>query len=217
VAQVVSGTGRFTDIIERVEQLREMIAAPPPDAPAIRKESTWLDAHCRAVIAQAPFLLLATAGADGRCDVSPRGDAPGFVRVLDDETLAIPDRPGNRRLDSLQNILANPHVGLIFLIPGMDETLRVNGRAMLVRDPELLAQMPAQGKVPSLAIVVETEQVYFQCARAFKRSKLWQPETWLDRAELPTFGRILKDQAKLDEMSVEEIDRYLDEANRNLY
>jgi PPOX class probable FMN-dependent enzyme len=217
VAQVVSSTGRFTDVIERTDQLRALIPAPQPDAPAVRKQRPRLDAHCRAVIAQAPFLLLATAGSDGRCDVSPRGDAPGFVQVLDDETLAIPDRPGNRRLDSLQNILDNPHAGLIFLVPGMDETLRVNGRAMLVRDPDLLAQMPARGKTPTLAIVIETEEVYFQCARAFKRSRLWQPDTWLDRDTLPTLGRILKDQARIDDLTVEQIDCYLDEANRNLY
>jgi uncharacterized protein len=207
----------FRNVVSSVEQLRELVPAPKPDAFAILKELTALDEHCRAVIAASPFMLLATADADGRCDVSPRGDGPGFVLVLDDQTLVIPDRPGNRRLDSLQNILENPHVGLIFMVPGMDETLRVNGRATLVQDPELLARMPAQGKTPTLAIVVETEEVYFQCARAFKRSRLWQPEHWSDRAALPTFGRILKDQVKPQDLTADDLDGYLEESNRNLY
>lgn len=206
----------ITGAITSIEQLRDIIPAPKPDAYSILKQQTALDAHCRAVIAAAPFLLLATAGADGRCDVSPRGDGPGFVLVLDDNTIAVPDQPGNRRLDSLENIIENPYAGLIFMVPGMDETLRVNGPATIVQDPDLLARMPAGNKAPTLAIVVETEEVYFQCARALKRASLWQPERWIDRAGLPTFGRILKDQINPAGMTAEDLDAYLEESNRRL-
>lgn len=214
MAQAVSP---FTGAITSIDQLRDIIPAPKPDAYSILKQQTQLDDHCRAVIAAAPFMLLATASPDGRCDVSPRGDGPGFVLVLDDHTLAIPDRPGNRRLDSLENIIENPFAGLIFMVPGMDETLRVNGPATIVQDPDLLARMPAGGKTPTLAIVVEAEEVYFQCARALKRARIWQHEDWIDRSELPTLGRILKDQIKMAEMTAEEIDCSLEESNRNLY
>lgn len=214
MAQAVS---TYTGALTSVEQLRDIIPAPKPDAFSILKQQTALDQHCRAVIAASPFMLLATAGSDGRCDVSPRGDGPGFVYVIDDTTLAIPDRPGNRRLDSLENIIENPHVGLIFMVPGMDETLRVNGPATIVQDPDLLARMPAGGKTPTLAIVVEAEEVYFQCARALKRASLWNPERWIERAALPTLGRILKDQIKTANLTAEEIDCSLEESNRNLY
>ena len=214
MAQAVS---TYAGALTSIDQLRSIIPAPKPDAYSILKQQSALDGHCRAVIAAAPFMLLATAGADGRCDVSPRGDAPGFVYVIDDHTLAIPDRPGNRRLDSLENIIENPYVGLIFMVPGMDETLRVNGPATIVQDPELLARMPAGGKTPTLAIVVEAEEVYFQCARALKRAQIWQPERWIDRARLPTLGRILMDQIKPTDITAEDIDCSLEESNRNLY
>jgi uncharacterized protein len=214
---MAQATTTYSGAISSIEQLRDIVPAPKPDAFSILKQQTQLDEHCRAVIAASPFMLLATAGRDGRCDVSPRGDGPGFVLVLDDHTIAIPDRPGNRRLDSLENIIENPHVGLIFLVPGMDETLRVNGPATIVQDPDLLARMPAGNKTPTLAIVVETEEVYFQCARALKRAQLWQPERWIDRAAIPTFGRILKDQIKPAGMTAEDLDCYLEEGNRNLY
>src|SRR5688500_1877904 len=119
----------FNQVVTSMEQLRGIIESPKLDALSILKEHTELDAHCRAFVAQAPFLLLATAGASGRCDVSPRGDAPGFVRVLDERTIVIPDRPGNRRIDSMRNIIENPHAGVVFMVPNVDETLRVNGRA----------------------------------------------------------------------------------------
>jgi PPOX class probable FMN-dependent enzyme len=211
---VCTATGHAVTTVER---LREIISAPKADAPALKKQLPALDAHCRAFIATSPFLLLATAGASGRCDVSPRGDAPGFVLVLDDATIVIPDRPGNRRLDSLQNILENPHAGLIFLVPNVEETLRVNGRAWISEDPELLARMRADGKTPQLGIVVETEEVYFQCARAFRRAHLWSPETWIERDALPSFGTILRDQVRLDGMTAADIDAALEESNKRLY
>lgn len=203
--------------VTSLARLREIIATPGEDAPAVRKQLARLDAHCAAFIAKSPFLLLATASADGRCDVSPRGDGPGFVLMLNACTLVIPDRPGNRRLDSFQNIIENPQVGLIFLVPNVEETLRANGRAWLSEDPELLARIEMQGKTPQLGIVVEVEEVYFHCARAFRRANLWEPETWIERDELPTLGQILHDQLRLAELTAEVIDTSLAESNRRLY
>src|SRR5215469_2391949 len=149
----------WRDVVTSVETLRTIVGGEPSEV-ARRKELSALDVHARAFIAGSPFLLLGTSSSDGRCDVSPKGDAPGFVRVIDDHHLAIPDRPGNKRLDGMRNILSNPHVGLIFLVPGNDFTLRVNGRAAITRDPELLRTLEAQGKVPLLAIGVEVEEVF---------------------------------------------------------
>lgn len=203
--------------IRTAERLREVITSPPPDSPAVRKEMPKLDEFCRAFIEKCPFLLLGTSGRGGRCDVSPKGDAPGFVVVLDDNTLAIPDRPGNRRIDSLLNIIENPHAGVIFIVPNVDETLRVNGRAMLSEDPELLAQMTMKGKAPKLAIVVEIEEVFFHCARAFKRAKLWDPGTWIERKELPSLGEILAAEINPDGMTAADLDERLAESNKRLY
>ena len=184
---------------------------------SLLKQKETLDEHCRSVIAAAPFMLLATAGRDGRCDVSPRGDAPGFVMVLDDRTIVIPDRPGNRRLDSLENIIDNPHAATLFMVPNMDETLRVNGRAWITDDPDLLSQMKMQNKQPLLGIVIEAEEVYFQCARAFKRSNIWRPESWIDRSSLPSFAQILYDQIRPEGETIENLERYNAESNRRLY
>jgi hypothetical protein len=161
---------------------------------ARKKEIPALDAHSRTFIAQSPFLLLGTSSADGRCDVSPKGDAPGFVRVLDDHHLVIPDRPGNKRLDGMRNILSNPHVGIIFLVPGNDFTLRVNGRACITRDPEMLRTLAAQGKTPRLAIGVEVEEVFLHCARSFRRGRLWDQASWPGAEALPSMPCMLYDQ-----------------------
>jgi PPOX class probable FMN-dependent enzyme len=200
-----------------VERLREIINAPALDSGVRRKELQFIDAHARNFISRSPFALLSTARADGRCDVSPRGDGPGFVKVLDDTTLIVPDRPGNRRLDSMENIIENPHAGLLFLIPGMDETLRVNGRAALTEDHDLLEPLVMKGKIPLIGIVIEVEELFFHCARAFRRSQLWQPDTWIERSEMPTLGKIMADQLKLGDALVDEIDEGLEQANRNLY
>jgi PPOX class probable FMN-dependent enzyme len=154
-----------------------------------------LDRHCRNFIAHSPFLVLATAGADGGVDASPRGDAPGFVQVLDDRTLAIPDRRGNNRLDSMSNISARPQVGLLFFIPGIGETLRVNGRARITTDPELTVRMAVQHKAPAAAILVEVEQAYLHCGKALIRSHLWDDTYRLDRHAFPSLGRMMADQA----------------------
>lgn len=182
----------FKDIVTSREELRAIFGAPGERA--VLKERPSLDVHARAFIASAPFVLLATSSRAGRCDVSPKGDAPGFVVVLDDTHLVIPDRPGNNRIDGLTNIVENPHVGMIFLIPGREDTLRVNGRACIVRDDEILAPLEVQGKRPRVAIGVEVEECFLHCAKAFKRSGLWERERWPDVAGLPSMARMLWDQ-----------------------
>jgi len=197
-------------------ELREIVQDPSQGV--LDKDIGRIDAHARTIIAHSPFLLLATSGPDGTCDVSPKGDPAGSVLVLDDHRLAIADRPGNRRVDSFRNVLRNPHVGLLFLVPGMNETLRVNGRATLVSDAPFFDDLAVRGKRPRLAILVEVEELYMHCAKAFLRSSLWEPETWPDRATLPTLGRIIKDQMGIAGVSAEEIDKDLDQdATTNRY
>jgi PPOX class probable FMN-dependent enzyme len=161
---------------------------------AANKVLSRLDPHCRAFIALSPFLVLATTDGAGRLDASPRGDAPGFVAVLDDATLLLPDRPGNRRVDSYANIVANPAVGLLFMVPGIDETVRVNGTARVVTDADLLAQVPAQGKVPAAGLLITVQEAFFHCAKALIRSRLWDPGTRVERKSFPTLGKIIADQ-----------------------
>jgi uncharacterized protein len=156
------------------------------------KLATKLNPLTRQFIERSPFLCLATSDPSGACDVSPRGDPRGFVRILDDETLLVPERPGNRIADSLRNILANPHVGLLFVIPGVTDTFRVNGRATLTDDAALLEPCIVEEKVPKLGILVDILEAYTQCSKAFLRSHLWDPTTFIDRGELPTNGEILK-------------------------
>ncbi|WP_406038652.1 pyridoxamine 5'-phosphate oxidase family protein [Micromonospora sp. NBC_00898] len=172
------------------EELRELLGAPMPRA--VTKERTVLHERDRQWLAASPFCLVATAGADGSCDVSPKGDPPGFTLVLDETTIAIPERPGNRRADGYRNILDNPHVGLVYLIPGRTDTLRINGRARLVRDAPFFDDMVVKGHRPVLAVVVEIEQIFYHCAKAFLRSELWRPETWRPDA-LPSRPRLIKE------------------------
>lgn len=198
----------FRDLVTSEDALRTLVGTP--SELALKKQIATLDAHCRDFIAHAPFVLMATSGADGSCDVSPKGDAPGFVRVLDERHLVIPDRPGNKRLDGMRNILGNPHVGLIFLIPGRRETLRVNGRACITQNPDLLGSLMAMGKRPLLAIGVEVEEVYLHCAKAFIRSSLWQPDRWPKVERLATAAQMFWDQAK-PACTVEELAQHIDE------
>lgn len=178
---------------------------------ALKKELPALDHHCRGFIARSPFVLIGSSDAAGNGDVTPKGDRPGFVAILDDTTLAIPDRPGNNRLDTLENIIVNPAIGLLFLIPGMNETLRVNGTAKITLDADLRERLAVDGKAPLSVIVVSVRSAYMHCAKAFMRSNLWKPETWPDRASLPTLGAILRDQVAYAP-TAEEGDRRLDEA-----
>jgi PPOX class probable FMN-dependent enzyme len=202
----------FNDIVTSEQELRDMLGEPAQRS--VLKERPALDDHFRAFIARSPFLLMATSGADGTCDVSPKGDAPGFVLVLDDRRIVIPDRPGNKRFDGMQNLLANPHIGLIFFVPGRDETLRINGRAWITKDPELLSRCEAQGKTPQLAIGVEVEQCFLHCAKAFLRSKLWRPNEWPEPGGLASMARVLHDQIKPAGITVQDYECDMEERNR---
>jgi uncharacterized protein len=170
------------------EELRRLLGEPSDLVRA--KVGDRLNELTRQFVDRSPFVLLATSAPDGTCDVSPRGDPPGFVRVLDEQTLLLPERPGNRLADSLRNILANPRVGLLFVVPGVGDTLRVNGRATLVADDELLAPSAVDGKVPKLGILVHADEVFTHCSKAFLRSQLWDPERYVERSELPSSGEI---------------------------
>jgi hypothetical protein len=204
-------------VVGSEQELRELYGFPGERA--VAKEQPALDEHCRAFIAHAPFLVLGTAGADGRCDVSPKGDAPGFVHVLDDHHLAVPDRLGNNRLDGMRNIVENAHVGLLFFIPGREDTLRVNGRARIVRDEALLERLAVGGKRPVTALVVEVEQCFLHCARAFKRAGLWQPERWPDTTGVPSMQRAIWDllPVKPAGQTVEQYERDSQERLKILY
>jgi uncharacterized protein len=175
--------------ITSMAELRELLGEP--GVRAATKDRVRLVDQDRDWLAASPFCLIATAAADGTCDVSPKGDPPGFTYVIDETTIAIPDRPGNRRADGFRNILANPHVGLIYLIPGRNDTLRINGRARLVRDAPFFDELVVKGHRPSLALVVEIEQLFYHCPKSFMRSALWRPDTWLPGV-LPSTARIVK-------------------------
>lgn len=206
-------------VISDEQSLRSLFQAVHPLAAL--KSQTSLDQHAQAFIARSPFLCIGTQNRDGRADVSPRGDPPGFVRILDQRTLAIPDRPGNNRLDTQVNILANPTVGLLFIIPGFDDTLRVNGQATLVNDPAVLEGMSIKDRAPKLAIVVRVDEVFLHCAKAFRRSQLWNPDHFQDRKAMPSLSKIILDQttgAPKDEGEMRRIDEDLEvEYSKTLY
>ncbi|MEZ5343044.1 MAG: pyridoxamine 5'-phosphate oxidase family protein [Acidimicrobiales bacterium] len=172
-----------TSTITTIEQLRALYREP--SAVAANKKGHAIDEHTRRYLAASPFCLLATSDANGRCDVSPRGGPPGMVRVLDERRIALPDLNGNNLLDSLQNIVANPHAGLICLIPGLDETIRFDGVASLTTDPTILGLWDDELRTPKLAIVIEVDALFIHCAKAFRRSGLWQPESWPANEALP--------------------------------
>jgi uncharacterized protein len=175
--------------ITSVAELQTLYGAP--NERSARKQIDRLDEHCRAFIAASPFVLLATYGPSNGADCSPRGDQPGWVEVADDTTLLLPDRRGNNRIDSLRNIVESPPVGLLFMVPGANETLRINGNAYLSLDRELLERFAIDGKAPRSVIVVSVVEAFIQCARALVRSDLWNPEKLIDRATLPSMGTIL--------------------------
>jgi PPOX class probable FMN-dependent enzyme len=201
----------FAEVMTDEGSLRELLGEP--SELVVKKQLAALDAHCRAFIALSPFAAVGTAGADGRYDVSPRGDGPGFVRVLDERRLAIPERPGNRRADTLRNILQTGAIGLLFIIPGVEETLRVNGRAWLTRDARLLTGMAVRGKEPLLAIGVEVEEAFLHCAKAFKRSRLWDGATWPERAALPSLAQMLVDQVgSACDLTLDDLDQRIAES-----
>jgi PPOX class probable FMN-dependent enzyme len=202
----------FTDVITTKAQLRDAVGFPA--ARVARKVITTLDAHCRLFISLSPYVLLSTVDDTGNMDVSPKGDPPGFVQVLDDTTLAIPDRPGNKRADGLLNIVENPRVGLLFLVPGYGETLRVGGSARIVQDEDVLATMAIGGRQPTLALIVNVEEAFFHCAKCAIRSALWQPQAWPDVSAIPTYAQITVDQTDWHE-SAETVARQLRESYKN--
>ncbi|MFZ0548466.1 MAG: pyridoxamine 5'-phosphate oxidase family protein [Candidatus Promineifilaceae bacterium] len=205
----------FNEIIADEKTLREIIGYPS-DMNA-NKVIPILDDHCKAFIARSPYLLLASSDGDGNLDISPKGDPPGFVQILDNQTIAIPDRIGNGRIDTLTNIVENDQVALFFLIPGKRETLRVSGSAIIVRDNWLREQMAVKGKLPNLAIVVKVQRAFMHCAKSMIRSKIWQPDLWQDSSDMSSLSRILIDHANLS-CSVDELQEFIDESyEKRLY
>lgn len=177
-------------LITSEAKLRELIGSPPDIV--CTKIAAELNELTRQYIERSPFMCIATSDADGNCDLSPRGDPAGFVRILDERTLLLPERPGNRIADTLTNILINPHVGLLFLVPGATETFRVNGRASLTTDLSLLEPCVVEDKIPKLGIVVHVEQAYTQCSKALLRSHLWDPTRFVDQGDMPSNGQIMR-------------------------
>ncbi len=196
--------------IESVAQLRTLYGAAKERA--LKKEMTSLDVHCRHFIGLSPFLVIGSGDHDGQLDASPRGGLPGFVKVLDDHTLLIPDSPGNNRLDTLENILSKKEVGMLFLIPGMDETLRVNGVASLHTDAQYLERCTSELRSPKLVIKVQVRQAYLHCAKAFMRSRLWDQDSRIERSIMPTMNEMIGAQTGINSETQEEtLKRYLTE------
>lgn len=187
---------QFDDVILTREQFRSIMGLPSDKV--TRKSLSALDQHCGTFIGRAPFMLISSADANGNSDVSPKGDAEGFVKIIDKSTLVIPDRLGNRRADTIENILQNPNVGLIFLIPGKTETLRVSGKAQVVRDKALRDSMAVKGKSPDFAIVVDVMEAFFHCSKCMIRSRLWQPRQWPDLEGLPRLAQTMVDAGNLE-------------------
>ncbi|BCD98201.1 pyridoxamine 5'-phosphate oxidase family protein [Marinagarivorans cellulosilyticus] len=203
------------NIISSHAELRKLYGEPL--GLAVDKERSELDEYSRAFLALSPFAILSTASSVGIQDCSPRGDQPGFIQIIDHKTLALPDRPGNNRLDSLSNIIENPNVGLLVLVPGFGECLRINGSAKISIDTQLLEQCKQQGKLPKSAITISITEIYFHCTKAIKRSKLWQPESLTERSILPSFARIL--MAQIDpntpESEVKKVEAFVAERAKN--
>ena len=206
-------------LVKDEKDLRSLFSATHPIA--VEKCQNHLDKHAMNFVARSPFLCIGTQSSAGSADVSPRGDPCGFVKILDDKTLLIPDRPGNNRLDTHTNILANPAVGLLFMVPGFDDTMRVNGKAKITRDPDLLALMVVNDRMPTVAIVVTVEEVFIHCAKAFRRSKLWDPSQRQNRSDMPSLLKIIMDQttgAPNDPEEMKKIDAGLeDEYQKTMY
>lgn len=190
------GDPSLAKVVTSEAELRRLY--PEPVDLIKRKILSKLDRHCRRFVSLSPLVFISTASRDGHCDVSPRGDPPGFVQVFSETQLALPDRPGNNRLDALRNIIENPWIGLLFVIPGVQDTLRVNGRATVVAAPDLLGRLIVDGRPPASAIVVDVEEAFLHCGRAFRRGKVWEPAHYLPPGTLPPLGQMLADQTRPD-------------------
>ena len=207
------GVYPFSDVVNSELELRA--AMGEPHSSVVTKTINILDKHCRVYISRSPFLLIASSDGQGHFDVSPKGDPPGFVSILDDHTLVIPERLGNKRADTFNNVLSNPSVGLIFLIPGKRETLRISGKARIIRDADVLDRMSVKGRAPQFGLAVHVEEAFFHCAKCIVRSKLWSPAEWPYTEGLPSLAQTMVDGGKL-EMPVEEMQEGIeqDEAER---
>jgi len=200
----------FPGAIRSAAELCEIYARPA--RPSLAKQLDHLDPHCRALIAHSPFVVMATAAADGTCDASPKGGRPGFVTVLDDHRLGIPDLSGNNRLDSITNVVSSPGIALLFLVPGFDETLRVNGRATITVDPEVLTACTVDGLRPRVVIGVDVADAYIHCAKALRRGSVWRPGEWPDVSDLPSVACMLRDHLALPDHDTEAVQKRLDES-----
>jgi PPOX class probable FMN-dependent enzyme len=204
------GNADATDI-KQISELREVIG--DPIALVLDKEMPGLDEFTRRYIELSPFLVIASVGKDGHVDVSPRGDPPGFVTIVDNNTILLPDRTGNKRADTMTNLLSNPQVSLIFFLPGYEETVRIRGRAKITKDPALLAPMAVKGKAPHLALQITIDMVFFHCAKAFKRSGLWDVEAQIKPGDFPRYAEIVQSQ-RMPDADVEEVDAKIQENYR---
>ena len=196
--------------VRSYSELRDVYKPPAPRA--VQKVLDHLDVHCRNFISLSPLCVLSSANAEGQADASPRGDPPGFVKVLDNKTLLLPDRPGNNQVDSFQNIVENPGVGLLFFVPGMNETLRVKGKAEIVTDDDELESMTVKGRPPVSGLRITVEEAFLHCGRALIRSRVWDPDVQIERSEYPTYGQVLADQ--IAGADAKQIDDSEDETNR---
>jgi uncharacterized protein len=201
-----------TSLVNEETMLRGLYQ--PPLELAVLKQLDRLDAHCRNFLAHSPFAVIGSTRPGRGTDVSPRGDAPGFARVLDDHTIAIPDRPGNNRLDTMSNIVTDAEVGLLFFIPGIDETLRINGTARLSREPELLGAAAVNGREPRLVILVTVREAFLHCGKALKRAKLWHDDYRVERNSFPSLGRMIIDQTKPAHVTVEQAEATIEHGYR---
>ncbi|UOR10351.1 pyridoxamine 5'-phosphate oxidase family protein [Halobacillus amylolyticus] len=202
--------------VHTVEELYSLQGTPGKLAD--NKVIQHIDDLTKQFLAHSPFVVVSTSNAKGECDSSPRGDTPGFTYVLDNKHLLIPERMGNKRIDSMKNILENPNIGLLFMVPGLEETLRINGEATIVKDEDLLSKLEAQGHIPKVGIVVHVNECFIHCAKAFKRSKLWRPEQWPDTTNLPSPAKIMAAHAKLAGHDEEKVQSSLNESyNERLY
>jgi PPOX class probable FMN-dependent enzyme len=204
----------FEEIIETHQRLRELNKQPSERAK--NKMIEHIDDVCRRFIAASPFIMVASRGTDGFLDLSPKGDPPGFVAVLDEKTLAIPDRPGNHRLDTFENVLKHPEIGLIFLIPGSGDTLRVSGTGKIVRDKSLQARLAVDGKHPALVLIVTVQQAFMHCSKCVTRARLWMPEYWPNLSNVPTLAEAIMAHAKPMQTAAE-VRAIIDDHNAHLY
>ncbi|KHE67346.1 pyridoxamine 5'-phosphate oxidase family protein [Halobacillus sp. BBL2006] len=196
--------------VSTVDELEQLQGTP--GRLAANKVIHHLDEHSKTFLRHSPFAVISTSSADGSCDSSPRGDGPGFVHILDAKNLVLPERMGNKRMDSMRNLIENPKIGLLFMIPGLDETLRINGSAQIIKDPSLMQKMEEKGHVPNVGILITVDECYIHCAKALKRSHLWHPEQWPDVSRVSNPAKMMASHAKLDDLDEAKVQEALNES-----